>query len=211
MNYKKILAALAATAVATTMAVSASAAITNPNTDEANRYVLKLNEIEDFDVNYNDIYGVTFTFTGTADAEQTNGGAVAWQGQDVNWTQADFTLDDLKDNTFTVAKDEPLFPAAELDWAQVIVAQWDGDGQMDMTIDAVKLLDKDGNVLAAFGDKAEEVKPDEEDNKQEEDNKADEEDNKPSDDNSATGVTSGLAFAGIALAGAAVVATKKNK
>lgn len=233
MISKKILATLAAMSVAATMAVSASAAVTNPNTDDADRYVLKLNEMEGFDIKYTDIYGVTFTYTGTPEENQECKGAIAWQGQNAGWKQADFTLDTLENNSFTYISDAPLFPADDLEWAQVLVAQWDGDDQMDMTIDTITLLGKDGKALGTFGDKAEEQKPAEDEQKPtedeqkpaeeeqkptddeqkptEEETKPSEEEQKPSDENSATGVASGLAFAGIALAGAAVVASKKNK
>ena len=154
MKLRNLLASVAACAIAVSaMAISASAAITNPNTDEG-KYAYDVLANLPAGCAVTDVYGAEFTFTGFDEAAGTGGGFV-WNSSSINWDQVEwgdagsgkpltFTADNL---TVRRLEDAPIF-AADDEYAQVVIAQWDGWG-VDITINSVTLLDQNGNALQA--------------------------------------------------------------
>lgn len=210
MKMRKILATLAAAAVAcSAMAVSAFAEITNANGEgpDAGRVILDV-FAEGYDIN--EIYGIEVTFTGEIEGLY---GAIIGQDATNSWnTLLEFGDDKettIGDGVLTVLSDAPVFDTTS-EWAKFVVADW---GAPNVVEASVVLLDVDGNPIDLTADEPTDEPTDEPADEPAEDEPVEDEptEEEPSDDNVQTGAQAGLALAAIALAGAAVVATKKQK
>lgn len=224
MKMKKVLAAMAAMAVAATMAISASAAFDVPAEnikDGATAFLIgdeSKGENGPFNEKGADLaqyVAVEFTLElNEAEAADCAGGGETWVGggfgfnsDSTSWEQHEWTPKALDENgepvkeitlekvsdgvykgTFKREDGSSIFKAEDT-YAQVWMQDW---STKNAKLVGVKLLTADD--LAGGGETPTEPStPD-----------------TPSDDTPDTGVTAGLAFAGLALAGAAVVATKKK-
>ena len=149
MKIKKILAAVAAAAVAvSTMAINSFAAITNA---DGGNYVY---DVMANGYNVTDIYGVSFTIS-DFDATQGIGGGVGANSPSTGWESHDWANQGkeitLDGNTVTLKKDTPIFKDTDVTdptnpYAQLWIQAWWGS---DITVDNVVVLDKDGNALAS--------------------------------------------------------------
>lgn len=157
MKMKSVLASIGACAIAmSAMAITASAKITNANSD--NNYKVDVNDVLPTGCKLSDVYGFQAEFEGKVSAEgDTNVGAFCWQSDSVSWTQAEFCQEggdkDIvidANNTVKVVKDAPIYGADDT-WGQVFIAQWAwaNDQQIDFSVKKITLLDKDGNELKA--------------------------------------------------------------
>lgn len=147
MKLKKILAAVAAAAVAvSTMAISAFAIKDYPD-----GYVLDL-IAEGYDVTA--VAGFTFKISG--DIDSGTGGGVGFNSATTGWDSTEWGNADAgktlngSEGELTVKRDAPVFKESDVTdptnpYAQIWMQQWWGT---DVTIDAVIVLDKDGNELA---------------------------------------------------------------
>ena len=224
MKMRKILATLAAAAVAcSAMAVSAFAALTNANDGTANYMV----DVKAEGFTADQIYGVKAVLSG--DLSSGAGGAVV-ANHVAGWDAVEFGTGDDKaikleaDGTLEYLGEDPMFDEADFaeeGYAQAVIAWYWG---ADLTVHTIELLDADGSVLKTYEieplpeDEPAEDEPTDEPADEPTDEPAEDEpvedeptEEEPSDDNVQTGATTGLALAAIALAGAAVVATKKQK
>lgn len=148
MKFKKIFAAVAAAAVAvSTMAVSAFAIKDYPD-----GYTLDL-IAEGYDVTA--VAGFTFKISG--DIDSGVGGGVGFNSATTGWDSTEWGNDDANkaikasNGEVTVQRDAPVFKESDVTdptnpCAQIWMQQWWGS---DVTIDAVIVLDKDGNALTA--------------------------------------------------------------
>lgn len=146
MNFKKIIASVAAAAVAvSTMAVSAFAIKDYPD-----GYTLDL-IAEGYTVT--DVYGFTFNISG--DIDSGVGGGVGFNSATTGWESHEWGNADAgkelngSDGKVTVLKDAPVFKESDVTdptnpYAQVWMQQWWGT---DVTIDSVEVLGADGVVL----------------------------------------------------------------
>ena len=146
MNFKKIIASVAAAAVAvSTMAVSAFAIKDYPD-----GYTLDL-IAEGYTVT--DVYGFTFNISG--DIDSGVGGGVGFNSATTGWESHEWGNADAgkelngSDGKVTVLKDAPVFKESDVTdptnpYAQVWMKQWWGT---DVTIDSVEVLGADGVVL----------------------------------------------------------------
>lgn len=158
MKVKSMIAALAASAIALgTMAVSASAALTNPNNDKKDSYVINLPDEVD---NWFEVQGakVTLTVADGWNAEGTGGGVI-FQGKGLEWGDGskEFGIsgegEDVKGvagvstggegtNTVYVVYDYGSAIFADLvddeeAWGQFIVQSWWGG---DITVEKVEFF-----------------------------------------------------------------------
>ena len=146
MNFKKIIATVAAAAVAvTTMAVSTFAIKDYPD-----GYTLDL-IAEGYTVT--DVYGFTINISG--DIDSGTGGGVGFNSATTGWEQHDWGNADAgkelngSEGKLTVLKDAPVFRESDVTdpsnpYAQIWMQQWWGT---DVTIDSVEVLGADGVVL----------------------------------------------------------------
>ena len=146
MNFKKIISAVAAAAVAvSTMAVSAFAIKDYPD-----GYTLDL-IAEGYTVT--DVYGFTFNISG--DIDSGVGGGVGFNSATTGWESHEWGNADAgkelngSDGKVTVLKDAPVFKESDVTdptnpYAQIWMQQWWGS---DVTIDSVEVLGADGVVL----------------------------------------------------------------
>ncbi len=223
MKMKKVLAAMAAMAVAATMAISASAAYDVPaeNIKDGATAFLIGDESKGENGPFNDkadelatYVAVTFTIElNEAEAADCAGGGETWVGGGVGfnsdstgWEQHEWTpkaLDEngepVKELTLTKVSDGVYEVTFKREDGSSIFKADDTYAQIWMQDWSTKNAKLAGvklltaDDLAGGSDTPDDPEPD-----------------KPSDDTPDTGVTAGLAFAGLALAGAAVVATKKK-
>lgn len=148
MKLKKIIAAVAAAAVAvSTMAFSAFAIKDYPD-----GYVLDL-IAEGYDVTA--VAGFTIKISG--DIDSGTGGGAGFNSKTTGWDQTDWANADAgktinaSGGEITVKRDAPVFKESDVTdptnpYAQIWMQQWWGP---DVTIESVTVLDKDGNVLTS--------------------------------------------------------------
>lgn len=222
MKLKKIFAALAATAVAATMSISALAVDIETTIDSA-AVTPGANFMADFDaanVDAKESAKVTITFT-IADETAGFGGGFVLSTKANNWVAVEFGNPDsgkeiiaeatANAGEYTITREvaADFFDAhvagADGEYAQIALQQWWGNAPIVVSEVAVEM--KDGSVYkfseGPVADEAPEETPDPEETPN--GDTAPEEDKNPND-----GLV-GLSVAGLAVAGAAVVATKKRK
>lgn len=148
MNFKKIIATVAAAAVAVSaMAVSAFAIKDYPD-----GYTLDL-IAEGYNVT--DVYGFTLKISG--DIDSGVGGGVGFNSASTGWESHDWGNADAgkelngSDGVLTIMKDAPVFQESDVTdptnpYAQIWMQQWWGS---DVTIDGIDVLGADGVVLTA--------------------------------------------------------------
>lgn len=225
MKLKKIFAALAATAVAATMSISALA-VDIETTIDSDAVTPGANFMADFDaanVDAKESAKVTITFT-IADETAGFGGGFVLSTKANNWVAVEFgNADSGKEiiaeatanaGEYTITREvaADFFDAhvagAEGEYAQIALQQWWGNAPIVVTEVAVEM--KDGSVYkfseGPVADEAPEETPD-----PEEDEDGDTAPEEEEDDNAGNTGLVGLSVAGLAVAGAAVVATKKRK
>lgn len=148
MNFKKIIATVAAAAVAVSaMAVSAFAIKDYPD-----GYTLDL-IAEGYNVT--DVYGFTLKISG--DIDSGVGGGVGFNSASTGWESHEWGNADAgkelngSDGVLTIMKDAPVFQESDVTdptnpYAQIWMQQWWGS---DVTIDGIDVLGADGVVLTA--------------------------------------------------------------
>lgn len=148
MNFKKIIATVAAAAVAVSaMAVSAFAIKDYPD-----GYTLDL-IAEGYNVT--DVYGFTLKISG--DIDSGVGGGVGFNSASTGWESHEWGNADAgkelngSDGVLTIMKDAPVFQESDVTdptnpYAQIWMHQWWGS---DVTIDGIDVLGADGVVLTA--------------------------------------------------------------
>lgn len=148
MNFKKIIATVAAAAVTVSaMAVSAFAIKDYPD-----GYTLDL-IAEGYNVT--DVYGFTFKISG--DIDSGVGGGVGFNSATTGWESHEWGNADAgkelngSDGVLTIMKDAPVFQESDVTdptnpYAQIWMQQWWGS---DVTIDGIDVLGADGVVLTA--------------------------------------------------------------
>lgn len=150
MKLKKIIAGIAAAAVAVSMtAVNAFAAITNANAEDGGgNYVLDA-KAAGYDLSA--IYGFRAQLSGDYIGDTGCGGAMVFNSENGGWDQHEWGNDGAnkeitttEDGVITLLKTSPAFTASE-GWAQCVIAQyWGGN----FAVDSITLLDKNGNALS---------------------------------------------------------------
>ena len=147
MKLKKILAAVAAAAVAvSTMAITAFAGLTNYPDG------CTIDLIAD-GYNVMDVYGFTFNISGSVD--DGVGGGVGFNSASTGWESHEWGNTDsgkeilITDGKVTLLKDAPVFKETDVTdptnpYAQVWMQHWWG---VDVTVDSVDILGADGVVL----------------------------------------------------------------
>lgn len=160
MKFRTVTAGLCACAAALSVsAVTASAAITNPNADDKYMFVVAENGVSNLPDGcaLTDVYGFSAKLSINAGADQTCEGGLCYQSDSNNWAQVEFCKEGgekstviAPDGTVKMLKDTPLFAAGDT-WAKVFVAEWswEGDNQADFAVEGITLLNRDGNPLAA--------------------------------------------------------------
>lgn len=160
MKIKSVLASLGACAIAlSATAISASAAITNANSDDKYMYPVVAEEGNNLPdgCKLSDVYGIEAKLNKTASGDETCVGAFCYQSDSNNWAQEEFCQQggdkDIvigNDGTVKLLKSTSLFAEGDT-WGKVFIAEWswDGDKQIDFAVDKITLLDKDGNPLGA--------------------------------------------------------------
>jgi len=144
MKMRNFVASIAACAVAASaMAVSASAAVLNPNTDD----FYCIDAITDYDVTA--IYGVKVDLT-WEDGGEGCGGGFGFNSESTGWASNEFgnegsgkTAEMDANGDFTYMSDAPIFASTDT-YAQVWIQSWWG---ADFTVDEVEYLDLDGKVI----------------------------------------------------------------
>ena len=175
MNFKKILASVAAAAVAVS-AMSTAAFAANLTINGTFTGVVSATENWLFDLNVEgvmdglnvaDIYGATIVFTQeSVDASATSGvgGAFVFSSKGNNWNQIDWgnaaagkaiTLD-VETRSITRMETEPFFnetdvSGADGEYAQIGIQCWWGPASGSIEVESISLLGKDGAVLKTFG------------------------------------------------------------
>lgn len=157
MKIKSMFAALAAGTIAVSaLAVSAFAgelAIANA-TEADGKYAYHVGEHLPAGRTFADVYGAEIKISGV-DTAKGAGGGIIFQSDSVNWNQKEWGDEgsdkDYKFNytdfTFKRLESESPFSASDT-WANIVISEWDGWGD-PITVESVKLLDKDGNELTA--------------------------------------------------------------
>lgn len=162
MKLKKILAAVAAAAVAvSTMAVNAFAIDKGTYlVDDGNTYLYLVADdgkpqwAVDNNVDVTTIYGITWhaTFNGgeVADESAWIGGGIGANSPSTGWKQIEWGRNgkeitaDLEKGVITWKNDAPIFKADDK-YVQLWISVWGGT----VTFDSADLLDKDGNIIEA--------------------------------------------------------------
>ena len=151
MKLKKILAAVAAAAVAvSTMAVNAFAGLTNYPDG------CTIDLIAD-GYNVMDVYGFTFNISGSIN--DGVGGGVGFNSASTGWESHEWGNPDsakeilVTDGKVTLLKDAPVFKETDVTdpsnpYAQVWMQHWWG---VDVTVDSVDILGAGGTVLSPAG------------------------------------------------------------
>lgn len=175
MKFTKTLAAIAAASLAvSTLAVSAFAATITSNSaidaasDNNADSVIKLYEEDkdhnpvvdlftDKDVARSDIYGMKVYFDLTADqvnGEEWIGGGIGANSDSTGWLSTEWGQEAGKkpivlaeDGTVTWLQDTPVF-ADDDTYCQLWTQAWG----IDLTLEKMEVLDKDGNVIVALSD-----------------------------------------------------------
>lgn len=153
MKLKKIIAGIAAAAVAVSMtAVNAFAAITNANApDDSGIYFYEFNPSQ-YDLTA--VYGFKAQLSGDYIGETGCGGAMVFNSASHNWNQHEWgnegsgkEVTTTEDGVLTLLLSSPAFTADD-QWAQCAIQQfWGGD----FAVDSITLLDKSGNALTPGG------------------------------------------------------------
>ena len=204
MNFKKIVATLAAAALSVSaLSVSAMALSTKDYLKDGVVYV-NADKPEDptwaidAGVAQTDVYGVTFHVTFEGNAEWYGGGigansnSTGWKSIEWGTNSKEITAD-VENNTITWLSDAPIFAESD-EYAQLWIQSWGGS----LTVDSVELLYADYDAGETTGDAAAETA-----------DAGDASDNKGNPDTGVAGVA--VAAGVVALAGAAVVASRKRK
>lgn len=150
MKIKNFAASLAACAVAASaLAVTSFAEVTNGNqTSEGKKFYQVDIDLSKYDVA--SIYGVSFTL-GTFDLSNGVGGGVGFNSTSTSWSSTDWANADAgktisfdeATSTVTILKTAPVFAASD-EWAQAWIQEWWGP---DFSVDKVTLLGSDGKSL----------------------------------------------------------------
>ena len=167
MNIKKILAAASASILTVSaMSIAASAAemlsgVDAIQEDDGMLKVAILGETapaEFKDVNFVDVAGVAVVIEYDEPAEkQWAGGSVVFTSESASWAQVDWSSDETNTSIAYIPSGQKTTimspkPFADSDTYAVIAFQnFASEGGPDMTVKALDLLDKDGNVLASIG------------------------------------------------------------
>lgn len=153
MKMRKLLACVATCAIAASaLGISCFAAITNATNE--GKYIVDVTKILPEGCKLEDVYGAEFKFSGYDEKAGTGGGFV-FSTKSNNWNQIEWGNEDAKkpisfkadDLTVRRMETTPFFNESE-EYNQIAIVQWDGWG-VDITIDSIVLLDKDGNALKA--------------------------------------------------------------
>ena len=161
MNFKKIIASVAAAAVAvSTMAVSAFALTTETHRTDATLYVIsekpdqeKPSWITNSGYTIEDVYGVTyhveFKAEEVADPATWIGGGMGANSNSTGWKQIEWgradkeVVADLENGTITWLSTTPVFKTSDK-YAQFWLQTWGGT----VTVKSIDVLGKDGVVLS---------------------------------------------------------------
>lgn len=161
MNFKKIIASVAAAAVAvSTLAVSAFALTTETHRTDATLYVIsekpdqeKPSWITNSGYTIEDVYGVTyhveFKAEEVADPATWIGGGMGPNSNSTGWKQIEWgradkeVIADLENGTVTWLSDAPVFKTSDK-YAQFWLQTWGGT----VTVKSIDVLGKDGVVLS---------------------------------------------------------------
>ncbi|MBQ7131882.1 MAG: hypothetical protein IJO29_04865 [Oscillospiraceae bacterium] len=154
MKLRKLFAGVAAVAVASSaVAITASAKITNPNTDLDKGEDKAFYTISPMDegIAIADIYGIAVDLTLAEGWEaEGSGGGLAWQSSSVSWTSVEWGNPDSgkecefdANGDFSYLSDAPLYGADD-EWTQACIQWWWG---ADVTVESVKFLDASGAVI----------------------------------------------------------------
>lgn len=150
MKLKKIIAGIAAAAVAVSMtAVNAFAAITNANDPDGQGFYVVAVDMSKYDATA--VYGFSAKLSGDYIGETGAGGAMVFNSASDNWNQHEWgnegsgkEVTTTEDGVLTLLLSSPAFTASD-QWAQCVVQQyWGGD----FAVDSITLLGKDGKPLA---------------------------------------------------------------
>lgn len=158
MNFKKIVASVAAAAVAVSaMAISTFAKTTNDYIKDNTVYVTADKEadpnlIADTGLDITTIYGVTYYVTfneaEVADPAVWIGGGIGANSPSTGWKQIEWgradktVIADLENGKITWLSDAPVFKDSD-NYAQFWLQTWGGT----VTVTGADILDKDGNAI----------------------------------------------------------------
>lgn len=156
MKLKKIIAAVAAAAIAVSM-TAVNAFAYKVVLDDGNYFAyVKGTEgwANDTGRPITDVYGVTFHVTFNADDIANGvwmGGNIGYNSDKENWKVQEWAnmegkpiLADVENGTITYLSTSPVFQGTE-QWAQMILQIYDG---ANLTVESADLLDKDGKPLS---------------------------------------------------------------
>ena len=161
MNFKKIIASVAAAAVAVSaMAVSAFALTTETHRTDATLYVIsekpdqeKPSWITNSGYTIEDVYGVTyhveFKAEEVADPATWIGGGMGANSNSTGWKQIEWgradkeVVADLENGTITWLSSDPVFKEDDI-YAQLWLQTWGGT----VTVNSADVLGKDGVLLS---------------------------------------------------------------
>ena len=221
MKIKSMFAALAAGAIAVSaLAVSAFAgeiAIAN-GTEADGKYAYAVLDHLPAGRTVTDVYGAEVKISGV-DTTKGAGGGIIFQSDSAGWNQKEWGNEgsdkpytyNYTDFTFKRVDEASPFAASDT-WASIVISEWDGWGD-PITVESVKLLDKDGNELTA----AEETTAAEATTTAAETTKAaaavtttTSKDTKKSDSTKTGDAGVGIAVAALGLAGAAAFVSRKK-
>lgn len=158
MNFKKIIASVAAAAVAVSaMAISTFAKTTNDYIKDNTVFVTADKEadpnlVADTGLDITTIYGVTYYVTfneaEVADPAVWIGGGIGANSPSTGWKQNEWgrsdkpIVADLENGTITWLSDAPIFKDSD-NYAQFWLQTWGGT----VTVTGADILDKDGNAI----------------------------------------------------------------
>lgn len=161
MNFKKIIASVAAAALAVSaMAVNTFALTTETHRTDATLYVISENPdqekpswITNSGYTIEDVYGVTyhveFKAEEVANPETWIGGGIGANSNSTGWKQIEWgradkeVIADLENGTITWLSDTPVFKTSDK-YAQFWLQTWGGT----VTVKSIDVLGKDGVVLS---------------------------------------------------------------
>ena len=180
MKFSKTLASVCAATVAlSSLAVSAFAANITSNSaidlasdGEANAVITLFGGEEDAPIDLfteknvarSDVYGMKVYFDLTADqvnGEEWIGGGIGANSDSTSWLSVEWgqaagkkPIALAEDGTVTWLQETPVFADTDT-YCQLWIQSW----SMDLTIEKMEVLDKDGNAIAAFSDVEEDETP----------------------------------------------------
>lgn len=156
MKLKKIIAAVAAAAIAVSM-TAVNAFAYKVTLDGGNYFAYVKGETgwsNDTGRPITDVYGVTFHVTFNADDIANGvwiGGNIGYNSDKENWKVQEWAnmegkpiLADVENGTITYLSSSPVFKGTE-EWAQMILQVYDN---ANVTVESADLLDKDGKPLS---------------------------------------------------------------